>query len=80
MKIKVLKHIKLSKTINYGNLGNKDPILLTPSEDILEISDKWRNKLTDYYEYVEIIEDEVEDTETTDEAEDTETTDEAEDK
>jgi hypothetical protein len=62
MKVRILKPIQLSKTHKFGNLNGKEPILLEPSHNIIEVSDKWKERFLKFPDYIEIIE-ETEDTE-----------------
>jgi hypothetical protein len=76
IKIKVLKNIKLGKTLDHKSLGKKAPIDLVVGE-VYEVSEKWEDKLKNFPDYIEFIEDEVVDTK---EDEDNEDEDNGEDK
>ena len=61
IKIKVLKSIKLGKTLDHKSLGKKAPIDLVVGE-VYEVNEKWEDKLKNFPDYIEFLEDEVVDT------------------
>lgn len=64
MKVRFLQTVNLTKTDNFGNLSKGKVNIKQASEEIHELSDKWKTKLLAFPEHVEIIAEETVEEET----------------